>query len=70
MFVNGLRIKTKQLIDRAVSGSSNFATATGVKNIIEVIAANEHLELYVRVVNKPEGIIDLKLEPNRKLKIE
>ena len=69
-FVNGLRIKTKQLIDTTTGGSSNFSTATGVKKIIEAIAANEHLELYDRVASKSEGVIDLKLEPNRQLKIE
>ena len=70
MFVNGLRMKTKQLIDTAVGGSSNFTTATGIKKIIEAIATNEHLELYNRVTSKPEGVIDLKLEVNRQLKIE
>src|ERR1043165_4500577 len=70
MFVNGLRIKTKQLIDTAAGGSSNFSTATGIKKIIEAIAANEHLEMYDRVTSKPEGVIDLKLEVNRQLKIE
>src|SRR3954462_12791978 len=69
-FVNGLRIPTKQLIDTASGGSSNFSTATGSKKIIEAIAANEHLELYDRVVSKPEGVIDLKLEANKQLKIE
>src|ERR1043165_6729638 len=70
MFVNGLRIKTKQLIDTAAGGSSNFSTATGIKKIIEAIAANEHLELYYRVARKPEGVIDLKLEVNKQLKVE
>ncbi|XP_050896632.1 uncharacterized protein LOC127103410 [Lathyrus oleraceus] len=60
-FVNGLRMKTKQLIDTAAGGSTNFTTATGIKKIIEAIAANEHLELYDRSVSQPEGIIDLKL---------
>ncbi|XP_050919417.1 uncharacterized protein LOC127136955 [Lathyrus oleraceus] len=60
-FVNGLRMKTKQLIDTAAGGSTNFRTATGIKKIIEAIAANEHLELYDRSVSQPEGIIDLKL---------
>ncbi|XP_050909052.1 uncharacterized protein LOC127122813 [Lathyrus oleraceus] len=60
-FVNGLRLKTKQLIDTAAGGSTNFTTATGIKKIIEAIAANEHLELYDRSVSQPEGIIDLKL---------
>ena len=64
MFVNCLRIKTKQLIDTADGGSSNFSTATGVKKIIEAIATNEHLELYDRVSSKFEGVVDLKLEPN------
>lgn len=53
MFVNGLRLKTKQLIDAAAGGSSNFTTTTGIENIIEVIAANEHLELYDRSMSKP-----------------
>ncbi|CAI8618373.1 unnamed protein product [Vicia faba] len=70
MFVNRLRMKTKQLIDTAVGGSSNFITTTGVKKIIEVIDANEHLELSDRVVSKPGGVIDLKLEVNKQLKIE
>lgn len=39
MFANGLRLKTKQLIDTAVGGSSNFSTATSIKKIIEAIAA-------------------------------
>jgi hypothetical protein len=69
MFVNGLKIKTKQLIDTAVGGSTNFSTATGIKNIIEAIAANEHLELYDICVSKLEGVIDLKLETN-KIRIE
>ena len=70
MFVNGLRIKTKQLIDTAVDGSSNFTTATRVKKIIETIAVNEHLELYDRFVSRPEGVIDLKLEVTKQLKTE
>src|SRR3954465_5788854 len=65
MFVNGLRIKTKQLIDTAAGGSTNFTTASGIIKIIEVIAANEHLELYDRCTSKPEGVIDLKLETNK-----
>ena len=69
-FVNGLRIPTKQLIDTASGGSSNFSTATGIKKIIEAIAANEHLELYDRVASKPEGAIDLKLDANKQLKME
>src|SRR3954467_9718440 len=68
-FVNGLRIKTKQLIDTATGGSTNFTTATGIKKIIEAIAANEHLELYDRSVSQPEGIIDLKLA-NQVVKME
>ncbi|XP_050890074.1 uncharacterized protein LOC127095423 [Lathyrus oleraceus] len=60
-FVNGLRLKTKQLIDTAAGGSTNFTTGTGIKKIIEAIVANEHLELYDRSVSQPEGIIDLKL---------
>ncbi|XP_058764184.1 uncharacterized protein LOC131637603 [Vicia villosa] len=52
---------TKQLIDTATGGSTNFSTATGIKKIIEAIAANEHLELYDRTVSQPEGKIDLKL---------
>ena len=54
MFVNGLRIKTKQLIDITAGGSSNFSTTTGIKKITEAIAANEHLELYDRVASNPE----------------
>src|ERR1043165_6054555 len=57
MFANGLRIKTKQLIDTATGGSSNFSTATGIRKIIEAIAKNEHLELYDRVTSKPDGVI-------------
>src|SRR3954468_23698324 len=60
-FVNGLRLKTKQLIDTAVGGSTNFSTATGIKRIIEAIAANEHIELYDRAMSQPEGKIDLNL---------
>ncbi|XP_050919831.1 uncharacterized protein LOC127137411 [Lathyrus oleraceus] len=62
MFVNGLKIKTKQLIDTAAGGSTNFSTATDIKKIIEAIAASEHMELYDRCQSKPEGVIDLKLE--------
>src|SRR4051812_38266555 len=69
MFVNGLRIKTKQLIDTAAGGSTNFTTASGIIKIIEAIAANEHLELYDRCASKPEGIIDLKLETS-KIRVE
>ncbi|XP_050908714.1 uncharacterized protein LOC127122417 [Lathyrus oleraceus] len=65
MFVNGLKIKTKQLIDTAASGSTKFSTTTGIKKIIEAIAANEHMELYDRCQSKPEGVIDLKLETNK-----
>ena len=68
-FVNGLRMKTKQLIDTAAGGSTNFTTTTGIKKIIEAIAANEHLELYDRSVSQPEGIIDLKLA-NQVVKME
>lgn len=69
MFVNGRRLKTKQLIDTAADGSSNFSTAIGIKKIIEAIAANEHFELYDRCSSKPERVIDLKLETN-KIRIE
>ncbi|XP_050896758.1 uncharacterized protein LOC127103550 [Lathyrus oleraceus] len=69
MFMNGLKIKTKQLIDTAVDGSTNFSTATGIKKIIEAIAANEHMELYDRCQSKPEGVLDLKLETT-KIRIE
>lgn len=69
MFVNGLKIKTKQLIDTVAGGSTNFSTATGIKKIIEAIAANEHMELYDRCQSKPEGVIDLNLETN-KIRIE
>ncbi|XP_050875745.1 uncharacterized protein LOC127079407 [Lathyrus oleraceus] len=69
MFVNGLKIKTKQLIDTTAGGSTNFSTATGIKKIIEAIATNEHMELYDRCQSKPEGVIDLKLETN-KIRIE
>ncbi|XP_058786629.1 uncharacterized protein LOC131661193 [Vicia villosa] len=60
-FVNRLKLKTKQIIDTAAGGSTNFSIATGIKKIIEAIAANEHLELYDRTVSQPEGKIDLKL---------
>src|SRR4051812_14768465 len=69
VFVNGLRMKTKQLIDTAAGGSTNFTTASGIIKIIEAIAANEHLELYDRYANKPEGSIDLKLETS-KIRVE
>jgi hypothetical protein len=68
-FVNGLRMKTKQLIDTAAGGSTNFTTTTGIKKIMEAIAPNEHLELYDRSVSQPEGIIDLKLV-NQVVKME
>src|SRR3954468_23906789 len=69
VFVNGLRMKTKQLIDTAAGGSTNFTTASGIIKIIEAIAANEHLELYDRCARKPEGIINLKLETS-KIRVE
>ncbi|XP_058770905.1 uncharacterized protein LOC131644427 [Vicia villosa] len=50
-------------------GSTNFKTATEIKKIIDAIAANEHLELYDRSVNQPEGLIDLKLS-NQVVKME
>ncbi|XP_058764431.1 uncharacterized protein LOC131637882 [Vicia villosa] len=68
-FVNGLKLKTKQLIDTAAGGSTNFKTATEIKKIIDAIAANEHLELYDRSVNQPEGLVDLKLT-NQVVKME
>lgn len=68
-FVNGLRMKTKQLIDTTAGGSTNFKTATRINKIIEAIAANEHLELYDCSVSQPEGIIDLKLA-NQVVKME
>ena len=61
MFVNGLRIKTKQLIDATADGSCNFSISTGIKKIIKAITANEHLELCDRVTSKSEGVIDLML---------
>lgn len=61
MFVNGLRLKTKQLIDTVGGGSLNFTTTTGIKKIIEAIVANEHLELYDWSINKSDGVVDLKL---------
>ncbi|XP_050916511.1 uncharacterized protein LOC127131643 [Lathyrus oleraceus] len=69
MFVSGLKIKTKQSIDTAAGGSTNFSTTTGIKKIIEAIVANEHMELYDMCQSKPEGVIDLKLETN-KIRIE
>ncbi|XP_058775641.1 uncharacterized protein LOC131649921 [Vicia villosa] len=68
-FVNGLKLKTKQLINTAAGGSTNFKTATEIKKIIDAIAANEHLELYDRSVNQPEGLVDLKLS-NQVVKME
>src|SRR3954468_2941499 len=68
-FVNGLKLKTKQLIETAAGGSTNFKTATEIKKIIDAIAANEHLELYDRSVNQPEGLVDLKLT-NQVVKME
>lgn len=56
MFVNDLRLKTKQLIDTSFGGSANFTTSIVIKKIIEAIAANEHLELYDRSVSKLEGV--------------
>lgn len=69
MFVNGLRIQTRQILDSAAGGSTNFAIATGIKKIIEAIASNEHLELYDRVSSK-SAVIDLKLDTNKQVKIE
>ncbi|XP_050919246.1 uncharacterized protein LOC127136767 [Lathyrus oleraceus] len=65
MFVNGLKVKTKQLIDTAAGDSTNFSTTTGIKKIIEAITTNKHMELYDRCQRKPEGVIDLKLETNK-----
>ena len=70
MFVNGLWIKTKHLIDTTASGSTNFATTTGVKKIIEAIVSYKHLELYDRVVSKQEGVVELNLETNKQLKLK
>ncbi|XP_058756799.1 uncharacterized protein LOC131630022 [Vicia villosa] len=70
MFINGLRLKTRQILDSAAGGSSNFAIASGMKKIIEAVAANEHLELYDRVANKPEGVVDFNMETNKHVKIE
>lgn len=61
MFVNRLRLKTKQLIDTTAGGSSNFTTTIGIKKIIEAIVENEYLELYDRSTSKPKGVFDLKL---------
>lgn len=52
MFVNGLLLKTKQLIDTVAGDSLNFSKATGMKKIIEAITSNEHLELYDRCSSK------------------
>ncbi|XP_058722998.1 uncharacterized protein LOC131594782 [Vicia villosa] len=68
-FMNGLKLKTKQLIDTTAGGSTNFKTATEIKKIIDAIAANEHLELYDPSVNQPEGLVDLKLT-NQVVKME
>ncbi|XP_058765609.1 uncharacterized protein LOC131639097 [Vicia villosa] len=68
-FVNGLKLKTKQLIDTAAGGSTNFKTVTEIKKIIDAIAVNEHLELYDRSVNQPEVLVDLKLT-NQAVKME
>ncbi|XP_058760661.1 uncharacterized protein LOC131634012 [Vicia villosa] len=68
-FVNGLKLKMKQLIETAVGGSTNFKTATEIKKIIDAITANEHLELYDRSVNQPEGSVVLKLS-NQVIKME
>ncbi|XP_050916622.1 uncharacterized protein LOC127131750 [Lathyrus oleraceus] len=69
MFMNGIKVKTKQLIDTAAGGSTNFSIATGIKKIIKSITTNEHLELYDRCQSKPEGVIDLKMETN-KIRVE
>lgn len=61
MFVNGLILQTKQLIDTTFGGSSNFTTTTSIKKIIKAITTNEHLELYDRCTSKQEGVIDLKM---------
>ncbi|XP_050878185.1 uncharacterized protein LOC127082002 [Lathyrus oleraceus] len=58
-------VSTKQLIDTAVGGSTNFSTTADIKKIIEAITANEHLKLYDRCQSKPEEVIDLKLETNK-----
>lgn len=62
MFVNGLRLKIKQLNHTTVGGSSYFITSIGIKKIIEAIVANKHLELYDLCTIKLKWVIDLKLE--------
>lgn len=62
IFVNGLGLKTKQLIDTVVDGSSSFTTSIGIKKIIEANTANEYLELHDRCTSKQEGVIDLRLD--------
>lgn len=69
MFVNGLKLNTKQLIDTADGGSSSFTTTSGINKIIEAIDANEHLELCDTSVSKLEGVINLKLT-NQSVKME
>lgn len=61
MFLNGRKLKTKQLIDTVIGGSTNFTTTSGIKKIIEVIVAKEHLVLYDWSVGKLEGVVDFKL---------
>lgn len=62
-------MKTKQLINIVVSGSTNFITTSGIKKIIKAITVNEHLELYDRYTRNLKGIIDLKLE-TQNIKLE
>lgn len=62
-------MKTNQLINIVVSGSTNFITTSGIKKIIKAITVNEHLELYDRYTRNLKGIIDLKLE-TQNIKLE
>lgn len=62
-------MKTKQLINIVVSGSTNFTTTSGIKKIIEAITVNEHLELYDRYTRNLKGITDLKSE-TQNIKLE
>lgn len=61
MFCNGLRLKTRQFIGIVVSGLTNFTTVIDIKKIIEVVIANQYLELYDKCTSKPKGLIYIKL---------
>lgn len=56
MFCNGIQLKTKQLINTYVDGSTNFTISTCIKKTIEAINANEYLELQIDMILATKNI--------------